>query len=420
MKKKVRLAVAGFGERGNCVLDDVLIPMQQDEVEIVAVCDIRVERAQAAADKVEKSGAPRPFVTADYREILKMDTVEAVYIATDWEVHTEIAIAAMKAGKYAGMEVGGTYSVAECYDLVKAYEETGTECMFLENCCYGQRELRALNMVRKGVLGKIVHCSGAYGHDLRKSFLEAHGKDRAYRVKNYMTRNCENYPTHELGPIAKLLDINNGNKFLTLSSFSSSAKGLKEYVTEEGGPEHPLYGVDFTQGDIVTTVLTCSGGQTVILTLDTTLPRYYCRGFTVRGTRGGCFEENASIFLDKTYDDKVEGNWKTQWGNETNYPEYEHPLWKDGVADDMHGGIDHLVFAAFLEAVRTNSHPPIDVYDAATYMCVTALSEQSIAMGGAPVAFPDFTNGKFVCRTDIVENEYTLDRVGADRGLHIV
>lgn len=417
MKRKVKLAVIGLGERGFGNLKDLLLTMTE-EVEIVALCDIREYRVERAANAVVEKGNARPFVTTDYHEVLALDSVEAVYIATDWEEHIAISIAAMKAGKYVGMEVGGAYSIEECYSLIKAYEETKTECMFLENCCYGQRELRALNMVRKGVLGKIVHCSGMYGHDLRQSFADAHENDRPYRVNNYITRNCENYPTHEIGPIAKLLDINNGNKFVSLSAFSSSSKGLKEYIKEHKDETHPLYNTDFAQGDIVTTILTCSGGQTVVLTLDTTLPRYYSRGFTVRGTKGACFEENDSIFLDSVHTEK-EWNWKEQWGNADSCKEYEHPLWEDGVANDAHGGIDHLVFMAFFEAVRNNQHPPIDVYDAATYMCITALSEQSIAMGGAPVAFPDFTNGRFVTRTEFVDNEYNLDRVGDERGLHL-
>lgn len=84
----------------------------------------------------------------------------------------------------------------------------------------------------------------------------------------------------------------------------------------------------------------------------------------------------------------------------------------------MHGGIDHLVFAAFINAVKTEAHATIDVYDAATYMCITALSEDSIAMGGLPVAFPDFTGGKWTERSDFEDNEYNLDRINNGRDLY--
>lgn len=408
VNKTVRLGVIGLGQRGPIMLDKVILPLKDDGVLVTAICDLLEDRTEAAADLVEKAGFPRPMTTKDYREVLASDNVDAVYIAVSWEYHVDIAVEAMKAGKYSGIEVGCAYSITDCYKLVDTFEETGTYCMFMENCCFGKRELMALNMVRKGVFGEIVACSGAYGHDLREEISK--GKEnRYYRLRNYLKRNCDNYPTHELGPIAKLLNINNGNRFLTVSSFSTEAKGMHTFVGEKFGKDHPLYNETFRQGDIITTVIKCSEGQTIVLTLDTQLPRYYSRSFTVRGTKGSYFEENDSIYLDGVHR-KDEDHWQNQWGNAAKYEEeYLHPLWKEGVQKDMHGGIDHLMFAAFIDSVRNNCRPPIDVYDGAAYMCISALSEQSISMGGAPVPVPDFTRGKWTMRTDIVDNKYTLD-----------
>lgn len=420
MKRTVKIGVIGLGQRGGFMLENPIIPMMKDGVEVVALCDPLEDRLEAAAKKIIDAGGKKPFTTTDHKELLKLEEVEAVYIAVSWEMHVEVAIDAMRAGKYVGLEAGGAYSVDDCYKLIRVYEETGTEFMFLENCCYGKRELMALNMVRKGVFGDIMHCNGAYCHDLRKEVTE--GKEiRHYRLRNYIYRNCENYPTHEIGPIAKVLDINNGNRFLTLSSFASGSKGLHQYVLEKRGEDHPLAKVNFAQGDIVTTILTCANGQTVCITLDTTLPRAYSRRFEVHGTKGMYMEDNDSIFLDNNEEHhKNDWIWKPMWGNAEQYEEqYNHPLWQKGdVGEDVHGGIDHLVFAAFIEAVRQNIHPPIDIYDAATYMCITALSEDSIAQGGAPVAFPDFTAGKWTMRNDIADYEYALDRINPLKELY--
>ena len=420
MKETVKLGIIGLGSRGKCMLKNPIIPMLKNGIEIIAVCDLLADRVKTAADRIENADFARPKEMTDYKELLAIDEINAVYIAVSWESHAEVAIDAMKAGKYVGLEAGGAYSVDDCYKLVKTYEETGTELMLMENCCYGKRELMALNMVRKGVFGNIVHCNGAYCHDLRKEVAE--GKEnRHYRLRNYIHRNCENYPTHEIGPIAKLLDINNGNRFLTLSSFSSAARGLHEYIVDRNGSAHPLSQINFAQGDVVTTVLKCAGGQTVCITLNTTLPHAYSRRFEVHGTKGMYMEDNDSIFLDGDKEhEKNEWNWKPMWGNAEKYEaEYNHPLWKNGgLGEDMHGGIDHLVFAAFINAVKTDAHAPIDVYDAATYMCITALSEDSIAMGGLPVAFPDFTGGKWTGRSDLEDNEYNLDRINNGRDLY--
>ncbi len=156
--------------------------------------------------------------------------------------------------------------------------------MFLENCCFGRHEMMSLNMLEKGLFGEIVHCSGSYAHDLRDEISHGNGRNH-YRLRNYLNRNCDNYPTHDLGSIAKILKINHGNRLLSLTSTASKSKCLKEYI--DSGRAESVFSsdTDFMQGDIITTVLKTTHGETIVLTLDTTLPRYYSRGFTVRGTK---------------------------------------------------------------------------------------------------------------------------------------
>lgn len=137
----------------------------------------------------------------------------------------------------------------------------------------------------------------AYKHDLRKEV--AFGKEnRHYRLNNYIHRNAENYPTHELGPIARILHINRGNRMVTLTSVASKSMGLKEYIKDKKPEDETLNNTDFCQGDVVNTIITCANGETILLTLDTTLPRYYSRGFTVQGTKGMYMEDNKSLFID--------------------------------------------------------------------------------------------------------------------------
>lgn len=411
MSETFQIAVFGLGGRGQSLIECAILPACEDfGAEITAVYDPYADRTTAGADIVEKITGKRPLEAKSAEEVLAIPEIKAVIISSAWESHVDLAIKAMKAGKYAAFEVGGAYSLEDCWKLVETYEETGVPCMMLENCCYGQRELMVLNMVRQGVMGSIVHCAGGYHHDLRDE-ISGGKENRHYRLRNYLNRNCENYPTHELGPIAKLLDINNGNRMVTLTSTASCAKGLHEYIVAERGTEDPLAKAEFAQGDVVTTVIKCAKGQTIVLTLDTTLPRAYSRSFTVRGTKGAYFEDTDCVFLDKVhkefdfYPDKI-------WGNAKEYEEaYQHPLWKDYDPKGGHGGMDYLVISAFLEAVKAGKKPPIDAYDAAAYMCVTALSEESIQKSGAVVAIPDFTRGKWYMRDDIDHDlRFDLDR----------
>lgn len=411
MKEKLNIGFIGLGGRGTGLLQDIVLP--REEISVLAVCDKYEDRRENGAKMVKEKKGNEPLCTADYREVLAIEAIDAVIVATSWADHLPIVIAAMKAGKYVATEVGGAYSLDECWELVRTHEETGVPCMMLENCCYDRNELMVLNMVKQGIFGEIVHCQGGYRHDLRDE-VSFGRENRHYRLVNYMNRNCENYPTHELGPIAKILNINRGNRMLTLNSIASKSAGLHQFLLDKKGEEYDLTNAEWTQGDVVTTVIKCAHGQTIVLTLDTTLPRWYSRGFHIQGTKAMFDEDNRSIFIDGEHN-KYDFDWSSQWNNVEQFREkYEHPIWKQYLSEGVtgsHGGIDWLVFSAFFDAVKKGTQTPIDVYDMAAWMCITPLSAQSIAMGGAPVAIPDFTNGRWINREPIVEGKYCLEKV---------
>ena len=386
----LRVGIIGLGQRGFSMVSDVF--PQIDMIRVTAVCDFYEDRVKSAATSLELAGFPRPFETTDYKQLLKKDLIDCVVVTTSWKYHTEVVTCCMERGIPVGSEVGGAYTLDECWQLVKTYEKTKTPYMFLENCNYGRKELMVLNMVQQGALGQIVHCSGCYAHDLREEITTG-VENRHYRLEEYLTRNCENYPSHELGPIMQILDINRTNRLVTLCSVSSKAIGLHEYCINNKSDNEALCQAQFAQGDIVTTILTCQGGETITLTLDTTLPRYYSRGFTVRGTRGMYTECNNSVFLDGEHNHH-EFVWKKHWDNAEEYAKpYEHPLWQAITPEERaagHGGMDYLCYRDFFDRVRTGKPMPIDIYDAATIMSITPLSAQSIAAGGQPVEIPDF------------------------------
>ena len=105
--------------------------------------------------------------------------------------------------------------------------------------------------------------------------------------------------------------------------------------------------------------------------------------------------------LDRDEDKKIEFDWrKRSAGNAEQYCEtWEHPLWKEFIEEGVqgsHDGMDWLEFKAFFDCLKNEKPMPVDVYDAASWMAVTALSDASIAKGGIPVEFPDFTKGKWL------------------------
>lgn len=417
MKNKIRLAFVGYGQRGQLILDLIL---KMEDVEITAVCDTFQDRTQMMVDTVQKETGITPFSTQDYKDIIARGNLDAAIICTSWSAHIPATIAFMEAGIRVGFEVGGCDSVQECWELVQAYRRTGVEIMMLENCCYGKNEMLILNMVKKGIFGEVIHCDGGYLHDLREEIVTGKEK-RHYRLDNYLHRNCDNYPTHALGPIAKILNINHGNRMVSLCSMASKAAGINEYMETHNIENKELSGKTFAQGDVITTMIKCAHGETITLTLDTTLPHYYTRNFNICGTKVRFDDRTQSFFFGGK--DNPDGVWKEAWGNINEvYNEYNHPLWKEyeevGITSG-HGGMDWLVLRAFVESVKNETKPPIDVYDAVAWMVITPLSEASIAKGSMPVEIPDFTYGEWIAPYEGFAHKYSLDVICEDRETQI-
>lgn len=392
----LKIGFIGLGQRGAVLLTNVLNNFPN--VDIVAVCDSYADRAEAARQQVKDNRGNTPAAYTDHAALLADKNVQIVIISASWEAHVPLAIASMRAGKITALEVGGAYSVEDCWQLVHTWEETQVPFMFLENCCYGERELLATKLVRMGKLGEVVYCHGAYCHDLRSEICGGI-QNRHYRLRNYLARNCDNYPTHNLGPIARLLNINRGNRMLKLVSMGSKSRGLECYVNEHEEYEH-LKGKHFAQSDVVTTMITCADGSLITLKLDTTLPRAYSREFTVSGTKG-IYSEQDNVILEDGGNFNHEESIGLCRDTADNYKDLRPQIWKDITEEEIkagHGGMDTLMLRAFFDAVRNGDEMPIDVYDAASWMSITCLTEASIANGSQSIDIPDFTGGRWVMR----------------------
>ena len=413
MKNSIKVGYIGLGSRGFGMLKDCFAKMK--DVEITYICDFYDERLEKVINLFKENDIPLPKITKDYKEILSDESVDAVINMTGWNAHVKITIDSLLAGKYTAVEVGCVYSIEECWQIIEAHEKTGAQLMMLENCCYGRREMAALRMAKEGIFGELVHAVGSYSHYLANCdlFVKREGH---YRLAEYINRNCEQYPTHALAPIAKVFGINRGNRFLSINSVASKSRGLSDYCENKFGEENKYKNTKFAQGDIVNSVISCAGGETILLTLDTTLPRpYYSRSFSIRGTRGMC-DEGRKVFFLEGMEEPVENN------EEEMMAKYDHPLHAEYIKGESlgdHDGMDWLVSRAFVESVKAGTETPIDAYDTVTLMAVAPLSEESILKGGAPVAFPDFTKGKWFRRKPITKQKYCLDEICTDESVSI-
>jgi len=412
IKTKVRLGIIGVGLRGQNHLD---LALKRSDTEVVAICDINERMLNDALEQVKRSGKPTPKVFKGdvnaWKKLLEVKDLDGVIIATPWEWHTPMIIGSLEAGvKYVGSEVILGITLQDHWDVIHAAERHKAHVMMLENVCYRRDVMAILNMVRQGMFGELMHLQAGYQHDLRavkfnngqqpygggvefgdKGFSEA-----AWRTNHSVHRNGDLYPTHGIGPVAEMLNINYGNRFVSLSSFATKARGLHDYVVKNGGESHPNANVEFKLGDVVTTMINCVNGETILLQHDTNLPRPYSLGFRVQGTKGIWMDVNKSLYLEGT--SPKEHSWEEA---KPYLEKYDHPLWQrwtkeaDGAG---HGGMDFFVVHAFIESIKNDKPTPIDVYDSAAWSAITPLSEQSIELGNETVQFPDFTSGQWMYR----------------------
>ncbi len=416
--EKLRLGFIGVGLRGQNHLE---LALSRKDVEVVAICDVQQRMIDMSLGLVATAGKPKPHVILDgpngYKKLLDRKDIDAVIIATPWEWHTVMCIDAMNAKKYVGCEVITGMTVDECWQLVNTSEKTGMPLMMLENVCYRRDVMAVMNMVRQNMFGELIHLQGGYQHDLREvkfndgispygggvEFGEKGFSEAQWRTQHSVDRNGDLYPTHGIGPIAMMANINRGNRFTKLVSYSTKARGLHEHIVKVGGENHPNAKVKFKLGDVVSTLIETSNQETILLQHDTNLPRPYSIGFRVQGTKGIWMDINKSVYL--------EGQSKQahRWDDAKEWLEkYDHPLWKkygNDAAGAGHGGMDWFVLNAFIESAKRKIVPPQDVYDAVTWSAITPLSETSIKQNGASVEFPDFTRGKWQNR----KNNFALD-----------
>jgi predicted dehydrogenase len=406
----VRLGFIGTGLRGRSHVD---LALRRDDAVVTALCDVDPAALASAEKQLADAGRPKAAAYGDseyaFLDLLARNDVDAVVIATPWLWHTRMAVAAMRAGKYAGLEVSAANTLEECWDLVDTHEETGVPMMILENVCYRRDVLAVLSMVRQGLFGELIHMECGYQHDLREvkfndgtrpygggvEFGEKAFSEARWRTWHSVHRNADVYPTHGLGPVGVMLDVNRGNRFVSLTSTASKARGLHDYIVKQAGEDHPSAKVEFRLGDVITTVIRTQNGESIIVSHDTNLPRPYSLGFRVQGTEGIWMDLNRSIYL--------EGKSPAhQWEDAQPYLDrFDHPLWKrhaERATGAGHGGMDFFVLHAFIESVKAQGPTPLDAYDAAAWSAVTPLSEMSIASGSAPQLFPDFTRGLWMKR----------------------
>lgn len=419
--KELRVGVIGLG-RGALGLDLGKIPF----VKIVAVCDLSQPRIDNALKKCanNKIGKPRVYTGSPeaWKKLCDSPDIDLVYNGTPWELHAPIALYAMEHGKHVVTEVPSALTIEECWALVETSERTRRHCMQLENCCYGETEMLALNMCRKGLFGTLVHGEGAYIHDLRTycygTFDPKTGNGGYWdywRLRYNQAHGGNQYPTHGLGPICIDMDINRGDNFDFLVSVDSLQAGFHEL--RDGGfakADPALLGRNVKMGDMNTTIIKTKLGRTIMVQHNVTGPRPYSRINMITGTKGILEDYPLRIALETelgkgahSYNDKTTAELREK---------YKHPLWKKAgeyaKVHGGHGGMDFLMLLRLAWCLQMGLPLDMDVYDLATWCSLNELTEKSADNRGRSMDVPDFTRGGWKTRKPYGFDDVDLAKMG--------
>ncbi len=402
----IRIASIGVGARGPGHLRFL---SKLDGCEIVAICDLYedlVKKELTYCQEVGKRQRHQKIATyfgGEDKWKLMLDEVkpDVVFICTNWNNHAPMAIESMKKGAHVFVEVPIAVTIEEMWDIVNTSEQTKKHCMMMENVNYSRDELMFLNMCRKGVIGEVMHSEAAYIHELRFQMEEQKRGTGSWRTHHYAKRNGNLYPTHGLGPVAQYMNLGRGeDTFNTLVSFSTPARGRQTYAKKNYGPDHKWNKLDYKGGDMNTSIIKTHIGRTIMVQWDETSPRPYTRHNLIQGTKGILAGFPTRVALEGGVEGITDNHHRWVQGDKLQalYEKYDHPLYKrlaQKTKESGHGGMDGLMVYRIVECLRNGLPLDQNVYEGCLWSAVSPLSEASVAKGGAPQAFPDFTRGKW-------------------------
>ena len=418
--KRIRVAMVGIGGRGFAAVRRlVMIP----GVEITALCDVVQEKIEKSQKHIADSGKPaaKEYLGEQaYRRLIDDGVADVFYNSTPRDIHTELNVAAMKGGMHVLTEVPSGRTVEECWETVETCERQRVHCMMLENCCYGEYEMLALNLVHLGLLGEIVQCDGAYIHDQRK--MQFSGNEIGWRLKDTIEKFGNFYPTHGLGPLCKCLGINRGDAFDYLVSMNSASPSFEGLARAK--PKGSAFdGLKFNRGDVNFTLLRTKKGRLLSLQHNVATPRPYDRLNQIVGTKGimsGIKDDSFKVCFEKEICDMGAHSYFSPEKAQEVREKYRHPLWKAAgeIAKKVggHGGMDFLMDIRWAYCLQNGLPLDTDVYDLATWSSLVDLTEKSVKAGSRPVDVPDFTRGAWMTTPPLGLVDVDITKMGLGEG----
>ena len=424
--KRIRVGFIGVGGRGTAAVHRIA---QIPGCEVAAISDINPDRLDAAQQWLKENGYQsarewsRNGKEDAWKGLCDCDAVDVVYSCTPRSLHCPINVYAMASGKHVMQEVPGVFDLEECWATVEAAEKYRRHCYMLENCCYGEYEMLAFNLIKKGMLGEIVQAEVSYTHDQRRLQYNP-GGNVSWRIDRHMKHHGNYYPTHGLVPAGKCFDINRGDRFDYLVSMETKSASFEAFGEANFPPEDWRHSAKMLKGDVNTCLIRTVNGKVLQLVHNVCTPTPYDRGNKYLGTRGtilGITDDTYRV----GYEMKIGDNGAHHYFDTTRAAEvreaYKHPFWK--VAGEMakkvggHGGMDFIMDLRWVYCLQNGLPMDTDVYDLATYSSVVELSERSVNSGSRPIEFPDYTRGGWKTAKPFAVEDMDISKFDFSNGL---
>ena len=355
--KLVRIGFIGLGSRGIAAITRYT---HIEGARIAAICDVDKEAVSKMTNQIDYSKGVSEYSGPDsWKKLCENPSLDLVYICTDWLSHAEIACYAMECGKHVAVEVPAVTTVEEAKRLVETAERTKKHCMMLENCIYDIFEDTTYNMVKAGLFGDIYHAEGGYIHNL--SYITQ------WRSSFNQIRKGDNYPTHGLGPVCRLLDINRTD---ALSSIVSTG--------------YPTAG-----GNHTVSLIRTEKGKSIVLQHNIHAARPYSRMYQFNGDKGHASkypQPHISLSSDGYISEEEIKALMEKYKPE--YTDAVRGIMPEGTEERRY--MDYAMDYRLIYCLRNGLPLDMNVYDAATWSCVSELSHLSIEYGSHPVSFPEF------------------------------
>ncbi|HBE39885.1 MAG TPA: acetylgalactosaminidase [Bacteroidales bacterium] len=394
--EKVRIGFIGLGNRGPSSLRRLIL---LEGVEIKALCEIRKERLALGEKILKDAGLPEVATYGDsedaWKQMCQRDDIDLIYQVTPWRLHTPVSVYAMEHGKHAASEMPAALTIDDCWKLVETSEQTRRHFMMLENCCYDFFELMVLNMVRQGYFGDIIHADAGYLHDQTEISFSKTQYPNMWLLRESQTRNGNHYPTHGLGPVCQVMDINRGDRleYMTSTQSNDFCWGKKAAELAKTDSFYKEFDTNSFRGNMNTSVIRTAKGKTIMLQHDVTSPRPYSRLYMVSGTKAVAqkYPLPGKIATGETWFAEEQ----MQELNEKYTPEIVKRIGEMAKKVGGHGGMDFMMDWHLIDCLRNGLPLDQDVYDAAVWSSIVPLSEWSVSNGSGPIQIPDFTCGSY-------------------------